>query len=130
LRNFAYPIQNTIQDSTVLLRSLSYHSACGNNQLVEKLKSLISIHPKFSKSIVLTASIEARKYRLELRKQQNPDEVANDDLLILTNPDLFISMENYLIDFTMEYFNAAVLDTSELNPHEVANKVRDHYFKK
>ncbi len=124
LRNFAYPTQDTIQDSTVLLRSLSYHSACENWELVDEFKKLLPLHPKFTASIVLTANLDSRLKRLEMRKALNSEEVASDDLMIITNPDRFFLMERYLIEFAQIYFDAKVLDTTHLSKSEVQVKVR------
>jgi thymidylate kinase len=124
LRKFEYPTQSTIQDSTVFLRSLSYHSACKNWNLVEEFKNLLPLHPKFTKSVVLIADLESRLKRLEMRKALNPEEVAADDLMILTDPEKFFAMEKYLVDYAQNYFDAEILDTSKLSKVEVSEKLR------
>jgi thymidylate kinase len=127
LRKFEYPTQNTIQDSTVLLRSLSYHCACENWDLVDEFKQLLPLHPKFTKSVVLTADLDSRLKRLEMRKVLNPEEVANDDLMIITDPDRFFLMERYLIEVAETYFSAKVLDTSNLAKHEVFECIKEYF---
>jgi hypothetical protein len=119
---------DTVQDSTVLLRSLSYHSACENHKIVELLESLLPDHPRFTKSLVLTANIEARTDRLNSRYRENPEEVAPDDLLILTEPEKFFKMESYLVYYAVRFFNAEVLDTSELNLRQLENEVLDYFL--
>lgn len=127
LRKFEYPIQNTIQDSTVLLRSLSYHSAYENWDLVDEFKQLLPLHPKFTKSIVLTADLDSRLKRLEMRKALNPEEVAKDDLMIITDPDKFFLMEKYLIKYSQDYFDANIIDTSDLDKAKVLEKVQTYF---
>ena len=119
LRHFQNPTQDTIQDSTVLLRSLSYHYSCGNWDLVREFENLLHLHPRFTKTVVLTASLESRLTRLEMRKLSIPEEVAADDLMILTDPDKFFLMEKYLVNYAVDYFDATVLDTSRLTTKEV-----------
>jgi thymidylate kinase len=127
LRKFEYPTQNTIQDSTVLLRSLSYHSACENRDLVNEFKQLLPLHPKFTKSVILTADLDSRLKRLEMRKVLNPEEVANDDLMIITDPGRFFLIEQYLIEFAETYFDAKSIDTSHLSKNDVCKQIFNHF---
>ncbi len=120
IRNFVKPEKNIIQDSTILLRSLSYHITMGNEDIVEGLLKLIEIHPKFTKSVLLTASIEKRQERLLQRQKDNPEEVAPDDLLVVEKPNLFMEMEANLIKYSTTYFNSLVIDTTQLSKKEVA----------
>jgi thymidylate kinase len=127
LRKFEYPTQNTIQDSTVLLRSLSYHSAYENWDLVDEFKQLLPLHPKFTKSMVLTADLDSRLKRLEMRKAMNPEEIAKDDLMIITDPNRFFLMEKYLIEYSQTHFDAKVIDTSDLDKERVLEKILDYF---
>jgi thymidylate kinase len=124
LKKFEYPTQSTIQDSTVFLRSLSYHSASENWILVEEFKNLLPLHPKFTKTVVLIADLESRLKRLEMRKALNPEEVAADDLMIHTDPEKFFAMEKYLVDYAQNYFDAEILDTSKLSKAEVSENLK------
>jgi len=128
LKHFQWPECNYIQDSTLLIRSLAYHTAKENHDITSKLWSLVEFHPKFSRSIVLTASIEKRVERLEMRRQNNPNEVAEDDLLVIKNPNLFLEMEHNLVSFSQQIFDSVLLDTSLLSRDEVFSAVQNIFF--
>jgi thymidylate kinase len=113
----------TIQDSTVALRSIAFNTALGNDTVATQLLELLEQHPRFGCSIVLTATLEARMRRLEQRYRDAPHEVAPDDLAIKTNPSRFLEMERLLVDLAVTEFDAHVIDTSDLAPHEVMNVV-------
>jgi thymidylate kinase len=55
LEQYRPPQETVIQDSTLLLRSLAYHTAAGNPSVSEALKAMLPQHPRFSRSVVLTA---------------------------------------------------------------------------
>jgi thymidylate kinase len=130
INHFIEPCVNTIQDSTIFLRSLAYHTAKGNNKLVNEMLKLVDRHPQFTKSLVLTASIEVRQQRLKQRQQENPEEVAEDDLLVIKKPDLFLRMEQNLVNYTTTFFNSVVIDTTNLSKEEVAQAVVEIITKK
>lgn len=54
-----------------------------------------------------------------MRKLSNPEEIAADDLMIITDPYKFFLMEKYLVNYAVDYFDATVLDTSRLTTKEV-----------
>lgn len=126
LLTFEYPTVDTIQDSTVLLRSLSWNEARNKNELSDKFLSLIPSHPKFTRSVMLTASIEVRKARLQSRIDEAPETVAADDLLVINNPTLFLKMEEALVYYSTTYFNSKVIDTSSMTKSEVSESVCEH----
>ena len=119
IRNFEQPFGHTIQDSTILLRSLAYHKCKKNTEIVEELLKLVKVHPRFDCSLVLTASIEKRQERLLERQRSNPEEVAEDDLMVLKNPKGFLLMERYLVEFSLEFFDSVIIDTTDLSKGEV-----------
>lgn len=121
VRCFQPLLVDTLQDSTIFLRSMAYHTIKGNTRLTTELLRLFQEfhHPIFDTSIILTASIEKRKQRLAERYAQAPHEVADDDLMIINKPDKFLQMEQVLIKLGKQYFNSKVLDTSDLTPEEV-----------
>lgn len=80
---------------------------------------LVKVHPRFDCSLVLTASIEKRQERLLERQRLNPEEVAEDDLMVLKNPKVFLLMEHYLVEFSSEFFGSVILDTTNLSKEEV-----------
>lgn len=128
LERFIYPTQNTIQDSTVLLRSLAWYEASQNFELVNLFLSLMPKHPVFTHSILLTASIEVRQKRLQMRINEAPETVANDDMMVLENPELFMAMEKALIKHSSRNFNSTIIDTSDLTKDEVKRIVIEMIF--
>lgn len=115
-----------VQDSTILLRSAAFYRVLGNLRLVRDLTAMVKAHPRFRVSIVLTASIEARVERLKMRARLRPEEVAPDDLAVLRSPHNFLAMESALIEYATTWFDAHVIDTSNLNPTEVVNRIMHH----
>jgi thymidylate kinase len=109
----------TVQDSTILLRSLAFNTQIGAKQVVDALLDLVAAHPRFGATVVLTASLEARYERLAKRQRELPDEVAPDDLMIHDAPEMFLAMEQSLIAYARELFDATIVDTSRLEPDAV-----------
>jgi len=109
----------TVQDSTILLRSLAFNTQIGASHVVDALLEMVPHHPRFGATVVLTASLEARYERLAKRQRELPEEVAPDDLMIHTAPEKFVAMEQSLIHYATLLFDAAVVDTSDINPTEV-----------
>ncbi|MCA9240408.1 MAG: hypothetical protein KDA37_09420 [Planctomycetales bacterium] len=112
-----------VQDSTILLRSLAFYEVLGHDQIVDQLHAMIPRHPRFGCTIVLTASIEARLVRLAERQRLAPDEVAPDDLMVITQPELFLDMERALVASSLQHFQAIELDTSRMTKAETKNAV-------
>jgi hypothetical protein len=108
-----------VQDSTILLRSVAYNEVLGARDVVRGLKAELPRHPRFGHSVVLTASIDARRHRLDERRAVAPEEVASDDLLIESAPEMFCEMERALVDYSRAHFDGVVLDTTELSKDEV-----------
>jgi thymidylate kinase len=125
LRLYQPDEQPLIQDSTILLRSLAYHRVNQTSGVVVALERLLPYHPRFATSVVLTASIDARRQRLEMRRERAADEVAPDDLLIEQNPAKFIAMERELIEVATTHFDAKVVDTSDLDEAAVTREIVD-----
>lgn len=125
LSAYSAPTVTTVQDSTILLRSLAFNTAIDNTAVVEQLTALLPRHPRFGISIVLTASIEARLDRLAQRYRDAPDEVAPDDLAVKTNPERFLRMEKILVELAVRHFTAKVIDTSGLGRAEVIERITE-----
>lgn len=123
LERYVPPRLNTIQDSTILLRSLAYHTVARTPFVVDAMTAMLPRHPRFTCSIVLTASLEVRRQRLESRRLQQPEEIAPDDLAILRSPDHFLAMEKSLIRLAREHFGAVVIDTSEMTAPAVVQTI-------
>lgn len=122
VEKFERPEVNTIQDSTILLRSMAYHTVSQTARIVEAFEDVLPTHPLFDNSFVFTASIKARQDRLQQRIRRNPEEVAPDDLMVLRKPEKFMAMEKVLVDLATMAFNATVIDTSKLTADEVCNQ--------
>jgi len=127
IRSFKWPEKNTIQDSTIILRSLAYHTVRGTPRISEVLIDLLPEHPKFDASYVLTASLEERAKRLQKRIEQAPQEVADDDLMVLKKPDKFLAMETCLIDLAKQAFHSIVIDTTILTPDMVVGEINKNF---
>lgn len=123
LEHFEWPRYNTIQDSTILLRSLAYHSAAGYSRVTSELESLAQKHPRFSYAYVFTASMEVRRERLEERIRSGSKRVTANDLKVIQDPNFFARMEDALVDYAKNLFGAVVIDTSRLSVEEVAGCV-------
>jgi thymidylate kinase len=123
LASYVAPALNTVQDSTILLRSLAYHTVARTPNVVAALTALIPRHPRFDRTIVLTASREARLRRLERRRREQPDAVGAEDLLVVQAPARFFAMEQVLVRFAREHFAAMVINTSGMDEAEVVRAV-------
>ena len=115
---FRYPEINTIQESTILLRSLAYHAINNNPGILRIFEDMASLHPKFDRSYLLTASREERLRRLAQRAVKSTH-----DLLIVKDPKRFAKMEDSIKDYAQNLFNAEVIDTTQLNIDEVAEYI-------
>jgi hypothetical protein len=127
IARFEKPLTKTIQDSTILLRSLAWYSSI-NHSIARDFESLIEIHPKFNKAVVLTANIETRTKRLQMRIDLEPEQVAEDDLLVIKDPELFTKMDKNLIHYATQYFGAYLIDTSNLSKAEVVKITCKHFL--
>lgn len=123
IRAFVPPTINTIQDSTVALRSLAYHKVRETPGLVNRLESLLLEHPGFDASFYLFADLATRRQRLEKRIDENPEEVAPDDLMVVRDPERFTAMEEYLRIRSIKKFESTFIDTSDMTPAEVLDLV-------
>lgn len=123
LEFYVPPCTHTIQDSTILLRSLAYHTVARTPFVVDGLKAMVPRHPRFTRSFILTASLKVRQQRLEWRQQRHSEEIAPDDLMILRAPDKFLSMEKALMCLAQEHFSAVVIDTSEMSGQDVVESI-------
>jgi len=125
LRSYIRDSQPLIQDSTILLRSLAYHRVNKTPGVVESLERMLPDHPRFTASFVLTASLDVRRERLQMRRERSPGELAPDDLLVEKDPRRFLEMERELISLAKDHFNAEVIDTSAMIEAEVSQRIFD-----
>lgn len=111
LELFCQPQDHVIQDSTVILRSLAYHTVNETPALPSLFEALLARHPKFDHAYVCSASREVRLARLKIRRKAN---LGPEDFLVRDDPDRFYAMEECLIDHATKAFGAKVIDTSNL----------------
>ncbi len=123
IRSFRWPEKDTIQDSTIILRSLAFHTVGGTPRIKEVLIDMLPYHPKFDASFVFTASLEERLRRLEMRARNQPDQISAEDLLVRDKPEKFLAMEACLIDFSTKCFHSVIIDTTSLTPDMVVGKI-------
>lgn len=123
IRTFKWPEGHTIQDSTITLRSLAYHTVSKTPRLPAMFKDLLEEHPKFDASFVLTASLEARKDRLAKRLRETPEIVSSDDTMIIQDPKKFLDIEAVIIEHSQKYFGSQLIDTTNLTEPEVLNVI-------
>jgi len=121
IRGFRRPTINTIQDSTIILRSIAFHTVRNTPRLPEMFRDLMKEHPKFDASFVFTADIEHRRKRLEKRMRETPEQVSAEDMMVITKPEKFLAMEACLVDVARANLRSVVIDTSQLSPAEVVS---------
>lgn len=114
---------NLIQDSTVAIRSLAYHSVLGTPIVLDQLRQSVGEISKPDLTFYLSADISTRIKRLHQREKDNPEEVAPDDLMVIENPERFIRTEKLLRNFTIEYFNPIIIDTTVMTKVDVCTLV-------
>lgn len=119
IRNFEWPKQNTIQDSTIILRSIAHHTVAKTPNLPEMFTELLIEHPKFDVSFVFTASLEARQERLAKQLRETPETVSNHDRMCVDHPEEFLAMEACLIETAKKVFDSRVINTSDLTQSQV-----------
>ena len=114
IRLFKPPRRNRIQESTIALRSYAHYKARGEDVLADGFARILNDprYPQFDAAVVLTASLEERLNRLNKRRKEAPDEIAPDDLAAARTPDLFLRMEEVLVEEAKMRFGAMVLDTT------------------
>ena len=126
VRNFNLTnYSNLIQDSTIAIRSLAYHSILGTSTVLEQLKDSVNKIPTPDLTIYLLADIKTRAARLRQREVDNPEEIAQDDLMVIKDPERFSKMEEKLFMFTNEYFSPMIIDTSHMTKSDVCALVLD-----
>lgn len=106
----------TIQDSTILLRSIAYHSALGNDRLASDFCSLAKAHPKPALGFLCRPSIEVRLRRLEGRISRGND--TPEDYVVRDDLGTFVRMENAIAEGVGREFGLELLDTSHLEDPE------------
>ncbi|MBN1262870.1 MAG: hypothetical protein JW991_00775 [Candidatus Pacebacteria bacterium] len=129
LEMFTWPEVNTIQDSTIILRSLAFHTVSGTPRIPEVLVDMLPQHPLFDHSFILTASLEARLQRLEQRRKDRTDLVTERDLMIVAAPERFMAMEAVIVEIGRKHFHSETIDTTRLTPELVVSQIERYVLK-
>lgn len=125
VEHFKRPEANTIQDSTIIVRSMAWHTINNTPGVVEAFRPILPKFRVFDRSFVFTASIDARRQRLEQRMATAPETVDSDDLVVIRKPERFMAMESTLVDIARTAFDAVVVDTTDMTPDDVQVVIRD-----
>ena len=112
LERYTPPDHFVVQDSTSVLRSIAYHSVVGDPGLADAFRELLPRCPRFGASFVLWSSNEVRLKRLEGRVSRHHD--LPKDFLVRDEPDKFARMQDIMMDIAKEFFDAEVVDTSNM----------------
>ena len=112
LERYTPPDHFVVQDSTSVLRSIAYHSVVGDPGLAAAFRELLPRCPCFGASFVLWSSNEVRLKRLEGRVSRHHD--LPKDFLVRDEPDKFAHMQDIMIETAKEFFDAEVVDTSNM----------------
>lgn len=123
-----YP-ENVVQDSTIILRSIAYHTIRNNQDIVKSLSECMQAHPTFDHSFYLKCDISERRRRLLKRQEEEPDTVADDDTAVVTSPGAFQEMDNVLCDLSVRNFGSIIIDTTRLSAREVYSLVNERIDK-
>jgi thymidylate kinase len=110
-----------IQDSTIVLRSIVYHTDKGNSELVRHFESQVSRYPRYDASFVLVSNRERRLERLAGRSSRG--NTSPEDLRVRDNPESFAAMERHLVELGQSHFDAVVLDTSNIEDEEASEQI-------
>lgn len=113
----------SIQDSTILVRSIAYHRVHGRENLAGAFEALIPDHPHFDQAFFLTASLEVRLKRLEGRISRGNQ--APEDFLILNNRKRFLENESIIKGLMVTHFNARIMDSSGLEDPDQRDSLID-----
>ena len=117
-----------VQDSTIIIRSIAYHTVYGNNELAEEFRALLPMHPRFNVSCLLTASDVVRKMRLRGRISRHNDNP--EDYLIYSDPEKFYAMENIIKEIILNEFNGVIIDSSMLEQEGEKERITDMILEK
>lgn len=112
---FRKPEVPTVQESTIILRSIAYQAVNGTPRMTELFEGMMPRHPTFDASFMLTASHEERLRRIAERGRS----FSNNDLLILRDPEKFYAMEAIVQRLAERHFHSRLIDTSDLPTQQV-----------
>ena len=117
------PTGLVVQDSSIILRSIAFHSVFGDPALADAFRALLPRHPRFGATIVVWASDNVRRMRLEGRCSRHNDNP--EDFLIVRDPNGFQRMQDILFETAEREFGATFVDTSFLERDGEKARVAD-----
>lgn len=123
IEKFRWPSVNTVQDSTIILRSLAFHTVYQTPRISKVLLDMMPRHPRFDTSFIFTADLETRLERLRLRAAEGNERITQRDLAIVREPEKFLAMEAVMIDVGRRFFGSVIVDTTSLTPDAVVGRV-------
>ena len=121
LDHYSEGSERIVQDSTIIVRSIAFHSVLGDPALAESFRELLPRHPRFTRSVVLVASDEVRLKRLEGRCSRKND--SPEDYLIKRDPGAFHRIEDIIIDLVVNQFGGAIVDSSEMEQDGAKDRI-------
>ena len=100
--------ENYIQDSTILFRSIAFHTAIETPKLPELFIKQISKLPDFD--VVFYCNV-SKETRLERLKKRNPANLGPEDFYFKENTEMFEKMETTLIYYLKQKYKVYNLNT-------------------
>jgi len=117
------PEKSLMQISFVVYRSTAYQIALKIKD-APMFEDLLKYVPKFRKTIILDASIEARQERLRERSTTlGIRDVSKNDALIFKRPELVSEMSEIIKEKAIQYLDAVILDTTNNTVDETTAEV-------
>ncbi len=116
-------LENIVQDSTILVRSLAHHTSRNRTHLVEEFRSLKGFLPHFDQVFLCVADRDTRLRRLQKRRKT---ELSPEDFLVRDDYGRFQEMEQLVADFITNELGGTVIDTSGLENEERLSMVFRH----
>ena len=118
-RHFKAPDFDTIhlQDSC-WLRTLAFEQLYGSPMLAQLMEEQGQLFPRFDFAVMLTASIDERKHRLQQRAENDLH-----DQMAFRKPEKFLTIESRLTQLVQKWENGLVLNTDGKSPEQVLNEV-------
>lgn len=120
---FSWPRQNTVQESTNIVRSIGHAHINNDREVEDVLIKSLERFPVFNFSFYLTADKESRLARLALRANQSEN-----DRLIIKDSTRFFAIDDIAKNIAVDKFGAKVIDTSRLSEQEVQEIISQEAF--